>query len=104
MQIQLNSDSSIDGRQVMVGDIEDMVKDVLARFRERITRVVIHVSDINSLRGGEDDKRCMMEARLAGRRPIAVTHRAPTIALAASGAAEKLKRSIQTIVDKLVAH
>lgn len=104
MQIQLNSDSSIDARQVVVADIEDMVKDVLARFRERITRVVVHVSDINSLRGGENDKRCMMEARLAGRQPIAVTHQAPTIALAAAGAAEKLKRALGTIVDKLSAH
>ena len=104
MQIQLNSDSSIDGRQLMIGDIEEMVKDVLARFRARITRVVIHVTDINSIRGGDDDKRCMMEARLAGRRPIAVTHQAPTIALATSGAAGKLKRAIQTIVDKVAAH
>ena len=44
----------------------------LSRFADRLTRVEVHVGDLNGTKGGADDKRCMVEVRPAGADPIAV--------------------------------
>jgi hypothetical protein len=43
----------------------------------------------------------MIEARLKRLQPVAASHQAPTIDLAVTGAAEKLKRAIDSIVGRL---
>jgi ribosome-associated translation inhibitor RaiA len=73
----------------------------LSRFSDRITRVEVHLSDQNSDKSGQDDKRCMMEARIEGRQPTAVTHQAATLDDAVDGAADKLKRSIESTLERL---
>ncbi|MEN6488292.1 MAG: hypothetical protein ABFD66_05330 [Smithella sp.] len=56
----------------------------------------VHLSDENSnKKGGNDGMRCVMEARVENRRPIAVTHRAAILDQAVDGAAEKLSRLIE---------
>lgn len=55
----------------------------------------VHLSDENSdKKGGNEDMRCMMEASLKGRQPIAVTDQAATVDQAADGAVDKLASSI----------
>jgi hypothetical protein len=43
------------------------VTHALRRFASQITRVEVHVADVNAGKQGSADKRCMMEARPAGR-------------------------------------
>ena len=43
----------------------------------------------------------MMEARLEGRQPIAVTHQAATLDQAVDGAADKLARLIESTLGRL---
>ncbi len=62
----------------------------LGHRAEHVTRVEAHLSDENGKKGGRFDTRCMMEARLEGRQPIAVAHEAETIAQAIDAAADKL--------------
>jgi hypothetical protein len=62
--------------------------------------VELHLSDENGKKSGVDDKRCLMEARLAGLAPIAVSHNAATLTQAIDGAAAKLKRALDTAVDR----
>jgi hypothetical protein len=59
------------------------------------------LGDENGAKGGQDDKRCMMEARVEKRHPIAVTHHAATLDEAIAGAAGKLRRSLQHDRDRL---
>jgi hypothetical protein len=101
MQIQINTDSSIEGREELAQQVETIVKSTLDRFSERITRVEAHLSDVNSHKFGEDDKRCLLEARLKGLQPIAVSHQAGTLLQATRGAAEKLKRSLDSTLGRL---
>ena len=65
------------------------------------TRVEIHVSDENAAKGGDDDKRCTMEARITGHQPVAVTHHAGTLREAITGAAHKLQRSLDHTLGRL---
>jgi hypothetical protein len=104
MQVRFNTDDQIVGRDELARRVEAEVGDALDRFSDRITRVEIHVSDENSARkrssaGG--DKRCLIEARLAGRQPVATSHIAATIDDAVSGASEKLKRLLDGLLGKL---
>lgn len=102
MQVQVNTDRNVDGNERLVELVESMVQSELARFAEQITRVEVHVRDENSdKKGGIDDLRCMMEARLSGLQPIAVTHTAPTVEEAVDGAAGKLKRSLESTMGRL---
>ena len=55
----------------------------------------------NSDKGGSNDKRCMMEARLEGHQPMAVTDEAETIDQAIEGAVVKLKRLVDHTLGRL---
>jgi len=104
MQIQINTDANIEGREKLAAHVHGVVEHALGRFRERITRVEVHLSDENGEKSGADDKRCVMEARLEGRQPIAVTHRAATLHEAVKDAAEKLERSIDSTLERAQSH
>jgi ribosome-associated translation inhibitor RaiA len=105
MQIQISTDHNIEGREKLADEVRSVVESALSRCSEQITRVEVHLSDESSLHNsGQHDNRCMMEARLAGRQPTAVTHHAATVELAVDGAAEKLKRSLESTFGRLDDH
>lgn len=101
MQIQINADSAIDGHEKLPVYVRGVVEEALSRFSDRITRVEIHISDQNAGKSGPDDKRCVIEARLEGRQPSAVTHNAATVREAVAGAADKLTRLIEGTLGRL---
>lgn len=102
MLIQINTDSNIERNDALAQKVEAVVRNTLDRFREQITRVEIHLSDENSDKQfGTEDKRCLMEARLAGLQPIAVSHQAATLEEAVDGAAKKLKRTLDSTLGRL---
>ena len=101
MQIQINTDHNIEGREALATQVSGAVESALSRVSDHITRVEVHLSDENSSKSGQNDKRCMMEARLEGRQPIAVTHQAATLDEAVDGAADKLARLIESTLGRL---
>jgi len=101
MQIQVNTDNHIKGREDVVRLVHSCLEGAVGRFADRITRVEVHLSDTNSHKSGGDDKRCVLEARLAGLQPLAVSHQATTIELAVTEAADKLERSVESTLGRL---
>ena len=102
MQIQINTDHNIEGHEALAAQVSGVVESALSRFSDHITRVEVHLSDENSdKKGGQNDKRCVMEARLEGRQPIAVTHQAATLDEAVDGAADKLARLIESTLGRM---
>ena len=101
MQIQVNTDHNIEGHEQFASHVRSVVESALSHFSERITRVEVHLSDENGGKGGPADKRCVMEARLEGRQPTAVTHHAATVDQAIDGAADKLASSIESTLGRL---
>ncbi len=101
MQIQLNTDNHVHGEASLADWTERELRDRLRRFADHVTRIEVHLSDINGARPGEQDKRCKLEARLAGRQPLAVSHDAGKVADALHGAAEKLVRALDSALGKL---
>ncbi len=104
MTIQINTDKNLSVHEAFEAELDRLLSKELSRFSEHITRLEVHLSDENGNKQGLNDKRCMIEARLEGRQPIAVTERANDYERAVSGAIEKLKTSLDTIVGKLRHH
>ena len=103
MQIQVHTDNNITGREDVVRLVQSTVEGAIGRFADRITRVEAHLSDTNGHKSKGGDKRCLLEARLAGLQPIAVSHQAATIELAVTSAADKLQRAIESKVGRVQA-
>ena len=101
MYIQINTDHNIEGHQALNAQISAVVESALSRFSDHITRVEVHLSDVNSnKKGGDDDMRCMMEARIKGRQPIAITHHAATVDQVVDGAVDKLASLIESTLGR----
>ncbi len=96
MKIQVNTDAHIDGHEQLSEGVTRTVSHVLKRFQDHVTRVEVHLSDLNGEKGGQPDKRCVMEARLEGRQPVAATDVAGSLDQAVRGAVEKLARLIDS--------
>jgi len=100
MQIQLNTDSHIAGSEALSAEVKSKTQAALKRFAERITRVEVHLGDLNSSKSGPDDKRCVVEARVAGLNPVSVSHQAPTLSLALDGSLEKMISALGSALGK----
>lgn len=101
MQVLVNSDHHIVAGEDLTERVQGVVEGRLDRFSGRITRVEVHLNDLNSSKLGERDKRCLMEARVGGIKPIAVSHEAPTLTEAIHVAADKLERALDHAFGKL---
>ena len=101
MQIHVNTDRNIQGGESLHERVQAMVADAVSHLADRITRIEVHLSDEISAKGGDKDKRCVLEARIGGLQPIAVSHQAENLALAIDGAAEKLERAIESTLGRL---
>ena len=95
MQIQINADHHIEGSEARDQWARSVVESALGHLAQHVTRVEVHLSDENGGKGGAPDKRCLMEARLNGRPPIAVTNHAESLDAAVNGAALKLVRAME---------
>ena len=98
MTIQLNADKNLSVHEAFGDKLDDLLTEELSRFSEHITRLEVHLSDENGSKEGINDKRCLLEARLEGRQPIAVPGLANTYELAFNSAIDKLKDSLNTII------
>ena len=102
MLIQINTDDNVNSSDTLTNWVEATVRDILGRFSDQVTRVEIHLSDENSdKKSGGSDMRCLLEARLAGRQPVAVTDAAATLEQAVDGAVRKMRRSLDSTLGRL---
>ena len=104
MQVQVNTSNGIDNKEALDRWAAEFLNDVLARFKQEITRVEVQLSDENSGKKGAAHKRCMLEARVNGHEPLAVNHHGASQDEAFRGAAQKLLRAIEHTLGKLDRH
>jgi ribosome-associated translation inhibitor RaiA len=104
MQIQVNTDGNIQGRDGLTTWVEDEIRSVLAHFEAEVTRVEVHLNDENAAKAGGGDKRCLMEARPTGLQPVAVSHHAATVHEAVTSAAKKLKTALASTLGRRSDH
>ena len=101
MQININTDSTVERQPGLNDHVKTVVEAAISRFRDHITRVEVHLSDNNSQKSADGDNRCMLEVRMNNYQPIAVSDHAATLHQAIAGAAEKMKRSVDNTLGRL---
>ena len=102
MQVQVETDNHVEGREKLIEHVEGVIRDAVDRYEDQVTHVEAHLGDLNSgEKSGSDDMRCMFEARVAGLKNIAVKHQAESLHLAIEGAADKLTKALESALGKL---
>ena len=101
MQININTDKTIERHQGLDDHVQSVVTAAVSRFSEHITRVEVHLSDENSQKSSDGGNRCLLEARVTGYQPIAVSDHSVHLHQAITGAADKLKRAIESALGRL---
>ena len=101
MQILVNTDNSIDGSDKLADTCSARVDKALDRYRDRISRVELHLGDTNGAKTTPDDKRCSLEVRLNGMAPVAVAANGMSLEQAVDRALHKVTSAIEHTVGRL---
>lgn len=104
MNIQVNTDHNIEGSEELNAFIDSSFSAKFDRFSNALTRIIVHLSDENAGKPGSNDKRCLLEARVANHQPVVVSHHADNISDAIETAADKLLRSLDSMADRMTSH
>lgn len=89
MIVQVNTDRLIQKSQAKIEDVEETLRRRLDRYSDRLSRVELHLSDVNGPSDIGADKRCLIELRPKGLDPVVATDQAPTTEAAITGATFK---------------
>ena len=103
MLIQVNRDNQLTPSEAPTEQIEEIVSGRLSRVADRLTRVEVHVGDVNASKGGTRDKKCSVELRPENLKPVAGTAEAPTVEAAVRAATDKALHAYDNVVGKLSA-
>lgn len=101
MIIQIQTNNHMEGKQELTDYVTAKVTAELNRFSQRIARVEVFLSDENGDKQGDNDKRCTMEARLEGVKPVTVSNYAGNIHYAIEGATDKLIKALDHTIGRL---
>ena len=100
MQIKVHTDNHITGDERLDEYTDGLIRGAVEHFQDYVTRVDAHLADENGAKGSDGDKRCTLEAHVAGQAPIAVTAHAGTVREAMSGAAAKLEKVLSGLHER----
>jgi hypothetical protein len=101
MQFQLNTDANIQGNDQLAEEAEAVVTSALGHLTDRLSRIEVHLVDVNGAKGGADDIHCTVEARPEGMQPQTVTHNDANVEAALRGAAKKIRALLDSEFGKL---
>jgi len=104
MEIQFNTDKTINGKERHEKYFSEIINKKLERFELHLTKIEVYLSDQNGNKEGQSDTRCLLEAKIKGKQTIAVSNTADSTEFAVLGAVDKLIASLGTIVGKLQNH
>lgn len=101
MEINVNTDNTIDRHQGLDERVRESVEASIGRFGEHVRRVDVHLSNENSQKHEDGSNYCMMEARVSGYAPVVVNAHAENLHLSISNAAGKLQRALDSALGRL---
>jgi ribosomal subunit interface protein len=94
MEVLTHPGDGVTISQALANHIRSKLAGCQRRFADRVTRVEVHLKDVNAHKGGVD-KICAMEAHPAGLDVVRVDSQAEDAYKASHGAAEKLERALE---------
>ncbi len=104
MQIQINADHRLDSSESRDQWARSVIESALSHIAEQVTRVEVHFGAENAGPGALPDIRCLLEARLKERPPVAVTNHAESVDRAFDGAVHKLVNALEHELGRAARH
>ena len=101
MKIQFNTDKNIQGTEILETIVFEKINHELKHFVEKITRIEVHLSDLNGHKAGPDDIQCKIEARVKGVQPVMVVSKSSSKDEALDSALNKMKAVLDSIIGKM---
>ena len=101
MEIIINTDSNIEGTEEMRTRLGVTIATALDRFSKHLTRIEVKLSDEDGDKNSENDKRCVLEARLKGMQPLVVTGSGHSVDNAVDAAIGKMRSSLDSMKGRL---
>lgn len=101
MKIQLNTDKNIQSTETLETIVSEKINHELKHFADKITRIEVHLSDQNALKGGPDDIQCKIEARIEGIQPVMVASKNGSKEKVFADAVDKIKATLSTVLSKM---
>ncbi|MGN5375428.1 HPF/RaiA family ribosome-associated protein [Sphingomonas hankookensis] len=89
MLVQINTDKRIESTEATNAAVEGRIRERLSRFTGRLTRVEMHLRDVDGDRNGSRGIEAKLEARPAGGQPIVVNDQAASVDSAVAGVIRK---------------
>lgn len=99
MLIQVNA-GDVQSSDALDAKVNDEVHAALKHVESSITRVEAHLRDDNGQKHGGNDKRCVLEARIAGMKPLTVEEASDDLYKSIHLAAQKLGRAVTHTLEK----
>jgi ribosome-associated translation inhibitor RaiA len=100
-QLIVNTDHNISGGAPLAAEIQTKLQKRIDRFSKQLTRVEVHIEDQNAKKSGINDILCKLEVRPAGLRPLVVTHRSKSVAIAVDLACRKMEKMLSHTMGRL---
>lgn len=101
MQINVNTDRTIEIHQGLDEHVETVLRASIERFGEHISRVDVHLTNENKEKHADGGNGCMMEARVTGYQPVVVHAHSVNLRQAIDDAAGKLARALDSALGRL---
>ncbi|WP_043770083.1 HPF/RaiA family ribosome-associated protein [Algiphilus aromaticivorans] len=99
MQVQINPADGITLSEALEQHIHDKLEALEKRFGDRLTRIEVHLKDINGPKGGPD-KHCKLEARPRGLQPAVAESTTEDAYEGISLSADRLKKVLEKQLGK----
>ena len=80
MEVNVNTDNTIQRHQGLDERVRAQVEEAIARFGDHVHRVDVHLSNENKEKHEDGSNYCMMEARVSGYAPVVVHAHAENLA------------------------
>ena len=100
MKIEVRA-ADLEASDAIVEHVNKRVHAAVHHWEGQITRVEAHLHDDNSKKAGSQDKRCVLEVRMANHQPMVAEDSSDDLYEAITGAAKKLGTVVQRKLEKL---
>lgn len=100
MLVQINTDSRVECSEDATAAMEARLRERLARFADRLTRIEVHLRDVDGDRNGPQGIEAKIEVRPAGGEPMVTTDNGADAEAAMAGALRKVVDSLDRAFGK----
>ncbi len=97
----VNSDHHITASESLSERVESVVTDTVDRYSDRITRVEVHLQDVNGASAVIGTSAARWKPVWVGVEPVVVTAEGASLQEAIDGAADKLERALEHAIERL---